>query len=183
MCSSEPTGSQFDIYNTQLNLGFIYNVAVGLDLGVGVHSGLFMPSGNDRSLKAIVGTDAMARYLVLLAGIFYGGIQAQIGYNYADFTPAGKSAHSIPVLLGPVVGLTLGDVVALYVFPAFEFGQTQKHSETGVWKDAIGMQAAVGTAINLGKAKFVIEAKPRFGNLEDKDTFGIDATVGVLLDF
>jgi len=220
--SSNAKDGKFNMYNGQLNLGLIYNVGMGLDVGFGIHGGMFSPYGMFRDATAagmptgysqygaMFGADIMVRYLAMFSDMFYGGIQAQVGYNYTNLLPGstddvygkdkdGKAISKgamnsfIPVLAGIVVGLDFKDAVAFYLFPAVELGQTGNYTNTtapatadrnnGVWKSAVGMQIAVGTAIDLGATKLVIELKPRMANFSNSNSWGMDATLGAFWDF
>lgn len=220
--SSNAKDGKFNMYNGQLNLGLIYNVGMGLDVGFGIHGGMFSPYGWFRDASTgldvinkaagtdlkqyglMFGADIMVRYLAMFSDMFYGGVQAQVGYNYTNLLPGspdslytvnsrGSVNSFIPVLAGIVVGMDFKDAVAFYLFPAVELGQTGNYTNTktpdaadinkGVWKSAVGMQIAVGTAIDLGATKLVIEVKPRMANFSNSNSWGMDATLGAFWDF
>lgn len=203
--------------NAQLSLGLVYNALTGLDVGFGLHGGIFSPyglfatptyplnSGLNTQYGAMFGADIMVRYLAMFSDMFYGGAQAQIGYNYTDTLPGGADKlfasfnskatwnSAIPVIAGLVFGVDFKDAACVYLFPAIELGQTSNRTnstnniatspDTGIWKSAVGMQMAVGTAINLGATKLVIEAKPRLANFSNTQSWGVDATFGAFWDF
>lgn len=216
--AASPTG-KFVMDNGQLNLGLVYSVFNGFDVGFGIHGGMFSPYGMFASMPAGVssgytqygmmfGADVMARYLANFSDMFYGGVQAQVGYDYTDLSPGqtdfGKDYNGntiskgsfnsfIPVTAGIVLGMDFKDAVAFYLFPAIELGQTGNYTNTtmpapadvntGVWKSAVGMQIAVGTAIDLGMTKLVLEVKPRMANFSNSNSWGMDATLGAFWDF
>lgn len=207
--SSGIKDGKFNMYNGQLNLGLIYNVGMGLDVGFGVHGGLFAPYGIGRDLTAaqttaglkqvgvMFGADIMVRYLAMFSDMFYGGIQAQIGYNYTDTLPGatdaiyttagwkskGEANSFLPVIAGIVLGADFDGAASVYVMPAIELGQASKAGDTGIWKSAAGFQVAVGTAIDLGGTKLVIEVKPRMADFDNKYSWGMDAGLGAFWDF
>lgn len=205
--SSNIQDGKFNMYNGQLNLGLIYNVGMGLDVGFGVHGGLYAPLGVGRDLPATLtyagqkqigvmfGADILVRYLAMFTDVFYGGIQAQIGYNYTDTMPGaadaayagwkskGEANSFLPVVAGIVLGADFDGAASVYVMPALELGQVRKAGDTGIWKSAAGFQVAVGTAIDLGGTKLVIEVKPRMANFDNKYSWGMDAGLGAFWDF
>lgn len=216
MLSSGVKDGKFNIYNAQLNLGLIYSVGMGFDVGVGIHGGMYSPIGMFRDMPALLdyvgqkqygmmfGADFMARYLAMFGDMFYGGAQAQIGYNYTDIMPGATDAmytdktkqnSFIPVVAGLVFGVDFKDAACVYLFPAIEMGQTGNYTNDsshpvaaadinkGMWKSAVGMQVAIGTAINLGATKLVLEVKPRMANFNNSNSWGMNATLGAFWDF
>jgi hypothetical protein len=202
------------LMNIQLNLALMYSVGMGFDVGLGLHGGIQSPYGmffgdNMPSPRygAMFGADVMARYLTMFSDVFYGGIQAQVGYNYTDtlvtpeshytttFGQKSKAAFNsfIPVVAGVVLGADFEDTLAVYVFPAIELGQTGNYTNTvapsasdmdkGIWKSAVGMQIGVGTAIHTKMGDIVIQATPRIANFSNKHSWGFDLTTGMQLDF
>ena len=213
--ADSPAG-KFGLGNFQLSLGLIYNVGMGLDVGFGVHGGLYSPYGlfatPDSTVMvspytqygAMFGIDVMARYLAMFSDLFYGGLQAQVGYDYTNLLPGspdslyttyskGSQYSFIPVMAGLVLGMNFADAACFYLFPGIELGQTGNYTNSvdnkasspdrGVWKSAMGMQIAVGTAIDLGATKLVLEVKPRMANFSNKYSWGMDATLGAFWDF
>jgi hypothetical protein len=206
--SSSVKDGKFNMFNDQLNLGLIYNVGMGLDVGFGVHGGIYSPIGigrdlptipsyaDQKKLGAMFGADIMVRYLAMITDTFYAGLQAQVGYNYTDRTPGapdlyytglalkkGEVNSFIPVVLGVALGANFGEAAAVYFMPALELGQTSKVDDKGIWKSALGFQMAVGTAVDLGGTKLVLEVKPRMADFDNKYSWGMDATVGAMWDF
>jgi hypothetical protein len=133
--------------NMQLNLGLIYNVGMGLDVGFGIHGGVQSPynmfstpvtaiTDPYKQYGMMFGADIMVRYLAMLSDMFYAGIQAQVGYNYTDsmpgapdsaftaYTSKGAFNSFIPVVAGIVLGADFAGAASVYLFPALEMGQT-----------------------------------------------------------
>ncbi|MES2504183.1 MAG: hypothetical protein V4534_04810 [Myxococcota bacterium] len=139
------------LMNLQLNLGLIYNVGMGLDVGFGLHGGAQSPygmffgdvgvSGSDR-YGYMLGGDVMIRYVAMLSDVFFAGLQGQVGYNYSSApgipdsfyaapSPFTKSInHFIPVVAGLVLGVGFENAIQLYLFPAIELGQTGNYTNS-----------------------------------------------------
>ncbi len=211
------TGGQVGLMNIQLSLALIYNIGMGLDVGFGVHGGIQSPYSMfitpNPALPAgwnqygmMFGADVMVRYLAMFSDMFYGGLQAQVGYNYTDSIPgvstdatyapftSKTSANSfIPVVAGLVLGVDFKDAAVVYLFPAIELGQTSNVTnspanaptspDTGIWKSAVGFQVGVGTAIHTGVGDIVIQATPRMANFSNQYSWGLDVTTGMYWDF
>jgi hypothetical protein len=148
--NSKFTGSNtkdFALMNTQLNLALIYNVGMGLDVGLGLHGGMFSPYGLGNSaptgstlkdLGAMFGADFMVRYMAMVSDMFYAGLQYQVGYGYTDQLPGATDAaytalgakskgewnSFIPMNIAIPLGVVFKDAAVVYVAPALELGQT-----------------------------------------------------------
>ncbi|MEI6805763.1 MAG: hypothetical protein WCK49_04565 [Myxococcaceae bacterium] len=171
------TPSKFGFSNAQLNLGLIYNVGMGLDVGFGVHGGMQSPynmfvtpnpavSDPLKQYGMMFGADIMVRYLAMLSDMFYAGIQAQVGYNYTDTKPgaadsaftaySSKSAFNsfIPVVVGVVVGADFAGAASVYLFPALEMGQTSNLTNTtaATTADTGLWKSALGLQLGVGTA-------------------------------
>ncbi len=196
--------NEFALHNAQLNLALIYNVGMGLDVGLGIHGGIFSPYGLGNSaptgstlkdLGAMFGADFMVRYMAMVSDMFYAGLQYQVGYGYTDQMPgAADSAYSaykskgewnsfIPMNIAIPLGVVFKDAATVYVAPALELGQTFKAPDTGIWKSALGFNVAVGTAIDIGATKLVLQVKPRMANFDNKDSWGMDFGLGAYWNF
>ncbi|MBH1989138.1 MAG: hypothetical protein I8H75_01950 [Myxococcaceae bacterium] len=200
-------GGRSDLINLQLNAGLIYNVFMGVDLGLGFHAGTFSPYGMFRNVNltapaaqygGMFGLDVMMRYTAMLTDIFYAGIQYQVGYSYTDWAPgfsdaeftalgsssAGAARSFIPMNLGLVLGADFADFISAYVFPAFEFGQTFKSSsDTGIWKSAIGMQINTGVDFRTEIGDINVQVSPRIANLDSSKTWGMNYNLGMAWNF
>lgn len=207
----------FSLMNAQLNLALIYNVGMGLDVGLGLHGGMFSPYGIGNSaptgsglkdLGAMFGADFMVRYITMLSDMFYAGLQYQVGYNYTDLFPGqtdaaytaegikkGEFNSFIPMNIAIPLGVVFKDVAVVYLAPALELGQTPNltHSasnavsdadkDKGIWKSALGFNVAVGTAIDIGATKLVLQVKPRMANFKNSDSWGMDFGLGAYWNF
>ncbi len=175
----------------------VYGVGSGLDVGFALHGGVINNSGlfmTGNAAKGLVGADVMLRFLGNITDMFFMGLQATVGYSndmtFADL----KLASSIPTAVGLAMGLSLADVVQLYVFPQFNFGgktaAEQKPDDIKnavVWGSQIGMSAAIGAWVNMGGTNLVIEARPEWASVQDlgnfkSDNFSTNVLVGLAWD-
>jgi hypothetical protein len=204
-------GEGFAWHNAQANLALTYNVGMGLDVGLGLHGGIFSPYGIGKSapaglkdLGAMFGADFMVRYLTMLSDMFYAGLQYQVGYNYTDLSPGspdsdytslgvkkGEFYSFIPMNIALPLGVVFKDAAVVYLAPALELGQTNKSFngsntgtlDKGIWKSALGFNVAVGTAIDIGATKLVLQVKPRMANFDNSNSWGMDVGLGAYWNF
>ncbi len=171
----------------ELKASLVHKIGSSFDAGVALHGG-FAASPN---YPGILGIDFMGRYLENWNALIFGGVQVIAGYTYNGLGLNSRSAEvasTIPITLGPVIGLTASKTVRIYWFPALELGRKNYATETTFWGSQIGCQMGLGAAINLGGPVLSLEVRPRHSWLLQSGSyqiyqFSIDTTAALVWNF
>lgn len=169
---------------TELKTSIVHKVCPGFDTGVALHGGF----GASPNYPGILGIDFMGRYLDDWSSLIFGGAQIIAGYSYNGLGLESRSAEvasTIPITLGPIIGVTASQNVRIFLFPALELGRKDYATEKSFWGTQVGCQMGLGMIINLGGPVLSLEIKPRHSWMFDPNRyqFSIDTTAALVWNF
>lgn len=161
---------------TELKTSLVHKVCPGFDMGVALHGGF----GASPNYPGLIGIDWMGRFLKNWNSVIFGGAQLVAGYTYNGLGLASRSgtvAGTIPVTMGPIIGVTASQSIRFYLFPALELGRKNYVTEKEFWGTQVGFQTGFGAAIKLGGPLLSMEIKPRYSS---QNQFNLDVTVALV---
>lgn len=168
-------------YNYYLGAGFEFGVGA---LGGVASEGMLFAGGDMASLG---GAELMARYLGAVTDAFYMGVAVQVDYAHNFDAKRIKEIGSFDFGVSLPFTFEFGDRAAwLYLAPNFGLRDIRKSDDAssfgGLTADKT-MAILVGTYIDIGGPSLMIEAQPRWNDVNKLNDIAVDFALGVVFDF
>lgn len=190
LISGDAPAGDFGLAHLVGVFNYNYYLGSGFELGLGAlggpgSTGMLFAGGN---MVGFGGLELMLRYLSAITDSFYMGLALQVDYAH-DFDAANiKKVGAFDLGVSLPFSFEIGDNAAwLYVAPNFGLKgiKTADDKESGFAGLTANkaMSVLVGTYINVGGPWLVLEANPRWNNLNMLEAVDFDFALGVAFDF